>query len=129
MDMMGIESSGVSVVVVDDRDAETIFESSAEIKAVPVRVDEVRRPGRRNDSIGARRTRSPETDSSNQSRLHPGKGEHIFECGDERFDGYDGSILNPAGVLDQSVDQEAPGVVEDRRRVTGAAVIKTGDDP
>jgi hypothetical protein len=53
----------------------------------------------------------------------------MVECGDERFDGHDGSIPDTAGILDQSVHQESARPVEDRRRVTGAAIVETGDDP
>jgi hypothetical protein len=60
---------------------------------------------------------------------HACEAEHLVEGLLESSDRHIRAILDVAGALNQSVHQEASRVIEHRRAVASAAVVKAYDDP
>src|SRR5260221_10696709 len=61
-DVMRVEGGGVAVVVVDDGQPQLRLEGAAEVEPAPALVREVRGAHRRDDAVGAGRTRRVEAD-------------------------------------------------------------------
>ena len=129
MGVMGVEGGRVAVVVVDDRNAQTTLERAADVEAVPGWLREIRGAFRGDHSIGAGRPGGPEADGAYRLSFHARQAEHTVEGPDKGLDSHFRPFAHAARTLEQPVHEETARVLQHRRAVGVASVVKPDDYP
>jgi hypothetical protein len=128
VDVVGIQGSGIAVVVVDHRKADARLQRAPHVEAPPRPLGEVRRATDADDALRAGRTWGVQADRGDLAVIDADVAQDEVHHLGHRLDGRLGTFGDPAGNLVHAVDQEPARCVEHRGVVLGGAVVDPDHD-